>query len=69
MIKNFSKYLFFKNPIYHLYLSRHADKGFIINPNSLWSGNKKNGNRFKNSLTEQIKNHLYSEKVLSLLVK
>ena len=48
MIKNISKYLFFKNPIYHFYLSRHADKGFILNPNSLWSGNKKNGNRIMN---------------------
>ena len=43
MFKNINKYLLFKNPLYHLYLSRHADKGFILNPNSLWSGNKKNG--------------------------
>ena len=48
MFKNINKYLFFKNPLYHLYLSRHADKGFILNPNSLWSGNKQNGNRIMN---------------------
>ena len=48
MIRNFKKYLFFKNPVYYLYLSRHADNGFILNPNSLWSGNKKNGNRIMN---------------------
>ena len=48
MIKNISKYLFFKNPLYHLYLSRNSNKGFVLNPNSLWSGNKKNGNRIMN---------------------
>jgi len=45
MFKNINKYLFFKNPLYHLHLSRNANKGFILNPNSLWSGNKQNGNR------------------------
>ena len=48
MIKNIKKYFLYKNPLYHFYLSRYADNGFILNPNSLWSGNKENGNRIMN---------------------
>ena len=52
MFKKINKYLFFKNPLYHLYLSRHADNGFVLNPKSLWSGNKKNGNRIMNGFLQ-----------------
>ena len=29
-------------------MSRNSDQGFLINPNSLWLGNKKNGDRIIN---------------------
>ncbi len=47
-INNISKYLYFKNPIFHFFLSRRSDNGFMLNLNSLWEGNKKNGKRIIN---------------------
>ena len=41
LMAKLNKYLLFKNPIYYYFLSRNSDQGFLINPNSLWLGNKK----------------------------
>ena len=48
LMAKLNKYLLFKNPIYYYFLSRNSDQGFLINPNSLWLGNKKNGDRIIN---------------------
>jgi len=45
---NLNNYLLFKNPFYHFILKRKSESGFILNPKSLWEGNKQNGSRILN---------------------
>ena len=46
-INNISKYLYFKNPIFHFFLSRRSDNGFMLNLNS-YGKEIKNGKRIIN---------------------